>query len=302
MNIDENEIKIDNFKNLIRKTILAIQKYKNLDIILAGELNSTLEFLNNLFKMVSTLDISQSNIKENLDDIESQLINLVKNYGTENFEDIIKLILGEEFVKDLEGDCKYDIIKNYVHPINCRLIPKNVINLNSEEYNLSNMNNLTCLNNIDYNNKFQVYVYGIRIVLNSNNNILIINGILDDIGIMFLDNKFIKSKERKLSNMKIEFDYNLTDYNRYIKTLSLKDMLIYTEEELVGNFIKFVSDVDEINKVCLSNTIENFTNETLYNQRDILIKLLIKDNAESKYLAYLLYDLLSNENNGMIDI
>ena len=80
MNIDENEIKIDNFKNLIRKTILAIQKYKNLDIILAGELNSTLEFLNNLFKMVSTLDISQSNIKENLDDIESQLINLVKNY------------------------------------------------------------------------------------------------------------------------------------------------------------------------------------------------------------------------------
>ena len=301
MKIDENEIKIDNLKNIIRKTILAIQKYKNLDIILAGELNSTLEFLNNLFKMITTLDMSQSNIKENLDDIESQLINLVKNYGTESFEDIIKLILGEEFAKDLEVDSKYDIIKNYVHPINCRLISKNVINLNSEEYNLSIMNNLTCLNNIDYNNKFQLFVYGIRIVLNSNNNILIINGILDDIGIMFLDNKFIKSKERKLSNIKIESDYNLTDYNRYIKTLSLKDMLIYTEDELVGNFIKFVSDVDEINKVCLSNTIENFTNETLYNQRDILIKLLIKDNAESKYLAYLLYDLLSNENNGMID-
>ena len=32
-----------------------------------------------------------------------------------------------------------------------------------------------------------------------------------------------------------------------------------------------------------------------------MIKLLIKDNAESKYLAYLLYDLLSNENNGVID-
>ena len=299
--MDENEIKIDNFKNVIRKTILAIQKYKNLDIILAGELNSTLEFLNNLFKMVSSLDISESNIKENLSDIESQLINLVKNYGTESFEDIVKLILGEEFVNDLEEDYKYDIINKYVHPINCRLISKNVINLSSEEYNLSNMNNLTCLNNVDYNNKFQLLVYGIRIVLNSNNNILIINGILDDIGIMFLNNKFIKSKERKLSNMKIELDYNLADYNRYIKTLSLKDMLIYTEDELVSNFIKFISDVDEINKVCLSNTIENFTNDTLYNQRDILIKLLIKDNAECKYLAYLLYDLLSNENNGMID-
>ena len=111
MKIDENEIKIDNLKNIIRKTILAIQKYKNLDIILAGELNSTLEFLNNLFKMITTLDMSQSNIKENLDDIESQLINLVKNYGTESFEDIIKLILGDEFAKDLEVDSKYDIIK-----------------------------------------------------------------------------------------------------------------------------------------------------------------------------------------------
>ena len=40
MKIDENEIKIDNLKNIIRKTILAIQKYKNLDIILAGELNN----------------------------------------------------------------------------------------------------------------------------------------------------------------------------------------------------------------------------------------------------------------------
>ena len=59
MNIDENEIKIDNFKNLIRKTILAIQKYKNLDIILAGELNSTLEFLNNLFKNIRSAFVSR---------------------------------------------------------------------------------------------------------------------------------------------------------------------------------------------------------------------------------------------------
>ena len=298
MKISEYEIKISKFKNIIKKTILAVQKYKSLDIILAGELNSTLEFLNDLFTNIVCLDTYTS---KQVDELETQLINLVKNYGTESLEDLIGLILGNNFIEEIKDDDKYDILKNYIHPINCRLISKNSIMPNSEEHKLSNLPNLTCLDNIDYNNKFQLLVYGIKIVLINGNNILVINGIIDDVGTMFIDNKFIKSKEKKLINMKIEYEYKPIEYQRYVKSLSLKDMLIYSEDELIGNFIKFLSDVDDINKVCLSNTIENFTNDALFNQRDMLIKLLIKDNAESKYLAYLLYDLLSNENNGVID-
>ena len=298
MKISEYEIKISKFKNIIKKTILAVQKYKSLDIILAGELNSTLEFLNDLFTNIVCLDTYTS---KQVDELETQLINLVKNYGTESLEDLIGLILGNNFIEEITDDDKYDILKNYIHPINCRLISKNSIMPNSEEHKLSNLPNLTCLDNIDYNNKFQLLVYGIKIVLINGNNILVINGIIDDVGTMFIDNKFIKSKEKRLINMKIEYEYKPIEYQRYVKSLSLKDMLIYSEDELIGNFIKFLSDVDDINKVCLSNTIENFTNDALFNQRDMLIKLLIKDNAESKYLAYLLYDLLSNENNGVID-
>ena len=43
-------------------------------------------------------------------------------------------------------------------------------------------------------------------------------------------------------------------------------------------------------------------NSELYEQRRMLIQLLIKyDAPECKYLAYLLYDLLSNDTNGTID-
>ena len=78
-------------------------------------------------------------------------------------------------------------------------------------------------------------------------------------------------------------------------------MLWYSEYQLFFNFTKLMSDVVNMNGISLSETIEKFTSSHLFNQREILIKLLIKDNAESKYLAYLLYDLLSNENNGIID-
>ena len=52
----------------------------------------------------------------------------------------------------------------------------------------------------------------------------------------------------------------------------------------------------------ISDIVKDFLGLDLYRQRNILIQLLIKyDNPEYQYLAYLLYDLLSNENNGIID-
>ena len=52
----------------------------------------------------------------------------------------------------------------------------------------------------------------------------------------------------------------------------------------------------------ISQTVKEFINDDLYGQRKTLIQLLLKsDEHEYQYLAYLLYDLLSNDNNGNID-
>ena len=52
----------------------------------------------------------------------------------------------------------------------------------------------------------------------------------------------------------------------------------------------------------ISEIIKDFLSCDLYKQRSKLIQLLLKDDdPEFQYLSYLLYDLLSNENNGSID-
>ena len=57
-----------------------------------------------------------------------------------------------------------------------------------------------------------------------------------------------------------------------------------------------------IKQKTISQVVKEFLNSELYGQRSILIQLLIKSNeSEYQYLAYLLYDLLSNENNGNVD-
>ena len=57
-----------------------------------------------------------------------------------------------------------------------------------------------------------------------------------------------------------------------------------------------------IYKKTISQIVKEFISNDLFAQRKTLIQLLMKDNdPEFQYLAYLLYDLLSTENNGTFD-
>ena len=52
----------------------------------------------------------------------------------------------------------------------------------------------------------------------------------------------------------------------------------------------------------ISQLVKEFLSNSLYGQRTTIIQLLIKySDPEFQYLAYLLYDLLSNENGGSVD-
>ena len=52
----------------------------------------------------------------------------------------------------------------------------------------------------------------------------------------------------------------------------------------------------------ISQVVKDFITDDMYNKRNTIISLLIKSkNYENQYLAYLLYDLLSNDSNGNVD-
>ena len=109
-------------------------------------------------------------VETKLNEITIQLINLIKNYGTEDLTDVIITIIGENATNKLYNNKKFELVKQYVHPINCKLISKN--NNNSNENNkISQFENLTCLDNSEYSNKFQLLVYGIKVVINHDNNV-----------------------------------------------------------------------------------------------------------------------------------
>ncbi len=77
---------------------------------------------------------------------------------------------------------------------------------------------------------------------------------------------------------------------------------MYNNQELYTKFQGTINQLSLIKQKTITQVVKEFLNNELYGQRTTLIQLLIKSNeSEFQYLAYLLYDLLSNENNGNID-
>jgi uncharacterized protein YbcI len=99
-----------------------------------------------------------------------------------------------------------------------------------------------------------------------------------------------------------EIDFNMENWEQYISSLTLKELLVYNNSEIYTKFQGTINQLCLIKQKTISQVVKEFLNNELYGQRTTLIQLLIKSNEnEFQYLAYLLYDLLSNENNGNVD-
>jgi ATP-dependent Lon protease len=132
---------------------------------------------------------------------------------------------------------------------------------------------------------------------------LLIYGTVDDVIIDFMNNKYINDKMCKIKeNLPNDSDFNGESFGRFLISLTLKDFFIHSHNELNNKFIGYLSHYKLLKQKTLSQMVKDFISSDLFSKRNTLIQLLINsDNYENKYIAYLLYDLLSNDSNGNVD-
>ena len=96
-------------------------------------------------------------------------------------------------------------------------------------------------------------------------------------------------------------DFTTNSFERFTKCLSLKEILVYSNQELYNRYMGYINQVSLIKQKTIAQVTKEFISNELYGQRATLIQLLLKSNEhEFQYLAYLLYDLLSNDLNGNV--
>ena len=318
------ERKIMFFQDAIQRTILHVQNNKMLNIIGASDMNNsinTLLELSKTIKSISLVDISNSDAVINtLQGINNELSSLFKLVGTELFEDFLWVCFGNNSVNtyaisDMDKN-KFELLKKYFHPTSYRLLSsldtKNDTKA-SKKYASTNDENVLNessknLDSIDINTKsksFHLKVSGIQVVIHNlhHKKSLVISGIVDDIVLDILNSKFITLKMKAIQeNIPNSLEFKGDAFNRYISSLGLKDFLIYEIHEIYSKYMGYLSNLNNIKHKQISQTVKEFITGDMYTRRLTIIQLLIQsDKYDNQYLAYLLYDLLSNDVNGAVD-
>jgi len=295
--------KTDFFQEVIQKTILHIQKTKMFDILGVSEVSKCINTLYDLSKTLKDLvdkknAIPMDEILTRLQDMNNDLSSILKIYGTGSLEDLLCICFGgSTHIPDTSPD-KFSILKKYFHPVSYSVIQ-------NDKYT-STTSPLYCYDISHATKQFHLKVYGMKVNVYSTQlkKTLCVVGILDDIIIEFLNNKYIDNFKNTIQkNLPDEEIFKSPIFSRYLSCLELKDYLIYDEHDIYRKYVGYLSQVTSIKQKHMQQIVKEFISVDLFEKRMLLIQLLINSSTyDNQYLAYLLYDILSNDsNNGSVD-
>jgi len=318
---------VHKFENIILETLKHANRMKENKIFSGTELNQCITCLerisNSLFKFKNKFSrvMPESQLVSELQAINNDVAGVFRSYGTNKLSDLLTVCLGSSFLSKLESDeeskYKWKQMVNFVHPISYKVLSwKNEPQLDSSNVLKKNKivedvsiveyaNTLDCFDLGRTCREFYKRVHGIKIAFQntSQKRTLIVSAIIDDLPLWGIGS--IESEEilKQITVMSQGMpDITNMDIQRFVDCLTLKDFLIYNNEELCARFAGLVSQAKLIQKESLSKTVKDFMNSERFVQRQTLLQLLIKgSSAEYQYLAYLLFDLLSSDTNNSID-
>ena len=322
-NFTQNVVrKIEYYKEIIQKTIASIQKYKVHDVVTANDVNICIKSLEQYYVEMDSLNMNgdKNHIVNRLQYINDELSGIFKIFGTMDIEDVLTICYGAHFISTISTSDAWSVLKKHVHPINYKILKwkhdmtPNVKGTHPIAKNrivddamvVENGKTLDCFDLARTSSIFYVKVYGIKVIFHNfkDKSTLILSCIVDDVLMSCIDEEFVKHRLISLQHSipHNEQEFKTATFVAYMKTLTLKELLIYSNEELYNRFIGYVNQTNLIKQRAISDTVKEFLGSDLFVQRTTLIQLLLKytDN-EYKYMAYLLYDLLSTDTTSNVD-
>jgi ATP-dependent Lon protease len=309
--------KIINLQEIIINVIRSNQLYKTMGFLEINDLNACVIFAESIYAKLKGLltaignnntDADENQIINTLQAIISEISTLISLYGCDTIESLIQVCIGKYAIDDKYA-AKYKLLNNYVSPLRYRTLDwkKNKKIKSEDESIIKTADNFECFDIDSGNINFQNRIYGIKIALHNveKQQTIIVYGVIEDMILDFIDDNGIKNRINDLIENKPTENslYENKSYERFIHCLTLKDILIYSNTTLKRTYINYVEDyINTISKKPLLQIINEFTEQEIFDKRNTLITLLINSgDNDCHYLAYLLYDLLSNDIRGMID-
>jgi ATP-dependent Lon protease len=315
-------------QNIIRNTIISIKKNKQYEIFSNNDASLCINVLNELYDktkeiLVNIDELSNTDkIIETLQKIIDKLSMIICGFGTKEIDDLLFISFGSQFVNmKVENELikeKYELIRKHIQPIGYKIVhwkSKTINNINNLVLchnkvgdNIINVEHAPMFECYDVENNIKLFyqkIYGIRVIIRNESlqKTLIIHGIVDDIQLECFSNQYInKRKDDLLNNIHYLQSSEKELMKQIIDTLTLKDILIFGNDDIYKRIIAIKTEINLIKNNKLDISIKRFLEMELYCQRNMLVNMLTFNNDdEILYICYLLYDLLSVNTTDNID-
>ena len=321
------EKKLQQVIDIIQRTYLSLDFCKQYDIFSKSSIGQCSDHLHTIYSSAQSLkesipihDNEMDNTLTIIQTIFDKLSVIFSTYGTYSIQDIYYVVFGTKYNKldtydetDMQINNKIELIEKYMIPVGYKNLPWNNCSKNDT------INKITeCTIQIDKTPHMECFepstmfhslyqsVYGIRIIIRNSNDkkLLSISGIMRDIPIQYLlDNEYINKKTKEITEYLKENLDNNELVERWVDTITLKDILIYSNADFLKKYNTMISDIDYVKNNKIENIIKKFFDMELTSRRKMLINLFTYDlDNEVQYIAYMLYDLIGpSENSEGID-
>ena len=321
------EKKLQQVIDIIQRTYLSLDFCKQYDIFSKSSIGQCSDHLHTIYSSAQSLkesipihDNEMDNTLTIIQTIFDKLSVIFSTYGTYSIQDIYYVVFGTKYNKldtyddsDEQINNKIELIEKYMIPVGYKNLPWNNCSKNDT------INKITdCTIQIDKTPHMECFepstmfhslyqsVYGIRIIIRNSNDkkLLSISGIMRDIPIQYLlDNEYINKKTKEITEYLKENLDNNELVERWVDTITLKDILIYSNGDFLKKYNTMITDIEYVKNNKIENIIKKFFDMELTSRRKMLINLFTYDlDNEVQYIAYMLYDLIGpSENSEGID-
>ena len=313
--------KIDQVIDIIQRTYLSLEYCKQYDIFSKSSIGQCTDHLHTIFessyKLKESIPIHEKEMNNTLTIIQTifdKLSVIFSTYGTNNIKDIYYVVFGTKYnsIDLYDENNKYitkkiELIEKYLIPVGYKNLPwkepennEDLINkITDYTIQVDKSCHMECFEPSTMYYSLHQSVYGIRIIIrnSSEKKMLCVNGLMKDIPLQYLlNNDYINTRLQEITSYLIENDIDNEDIiERWVDTLTIKDILIFSNNDLKKKYATMKSDVDYVKSTKVENIVKKFFDMDLTSRRKMLINLFIyNSDNEVQYIAYMLYDLIGS--------
>lgn len=298
---------IEFINNIINQINKRLDNSFLINIITQNEYKIFMEEIDTLNNFISSIDKKKTFYQKQflIAKIKLNLIDIMKNIGSDEIKDILLLILNFE---ENEVDLKYNKLVNFY---NSKFNPISYSIYNSDNNisfsNVKNDNIKLTTKQLNYPscNKISIFSKTLNMKLNGaklyfpyKNKLLVIFGFFNkDNCNSYQENELFKDKFTNLKKKINDLD-NIPDFFKkdYLSQINIRDFITRNEKYLVDICINYYNNIKKIKNKDISTLIKEFILSNLEKQINLIKILLIECSTESSYIAYLLYDLILSDN------